>query len=65
MDKREKEQIRVNVFLEKLMNDVKTAEELGESRRIIEYFENKGYNVEKYNRRQKYRENLMLSINCN
>ncbi len=65
MDKREREQIGVNSILERMMNHVETAEDLGGSRRIIEHLENKGYNVEKYKRRQEYKEFLMFSITCN
>jgi len=65
MDKQKIKQIIINVQLEKLMEDTETAEDLGESRRIIEYFENRGYNVEKFKVKQKYREFLMCSICCN
>ncbi len=65
MDKKEREQIIVNAHLEKLMTDVKNAEDIGFSRRFIEYYEQKGFNVKYFKRRQDYREKLMLTINCN
>jgi hypothetical protein len=65
MDKREIEQIIVYEHLKKLMNDVKTFEDLGFSKRFIEYYEQKGFNVENFKKRHEYRENLLLAINYN
>jgi hypothetical protein len=41
-------EIIINQDLDKLMNSIKTVEDAGASRKIIEYFENKGYDVKKY-----------------
>jgi hypothetical protein len=65
MDKREREQIIVNEHLEKLMNDAQTAEDLGFSKKFIEYYEQKGFNVKEFKIRREYKERLLLSINYN
>ena len=40
---------------------MKTPEDLGEGKRIIEYFEKRGYDVKKYKERRDSKEKIMLS----
>jgi hypothetical protein len=58
-------EIILNADFDKLMNSIKTAEDLGASKRIIEYFEGKGYDVKKYKEMQENKERIMLSTNIN
>ena len=59
-----KEQIKVNNHLERLMIDT-SLEGMGYARKFIEYYNLKGFNVQKFKQRQAYRESLMLSVSCN
>jgi hypothetical protein len=65
MDERERRQIIINKHLQKLMDDVKSVEDLGYSKRFIEYYEQKGYDVKKFKIKQEYREGLLLAVNYN
>lgn len=58
-------QITVNEHLEKLMNDVQTLEDLGYSKKFIEYYEEKGFEVYHFKKIQEYKENLLSLINYN
>ncbi|MFH1503696.1 MAG: hypothetical protein ABIE36_03490 [Candidatus Diapherotrites archaeon] len=65
MDEELMQEIILGRDLNKPMNSVRTAEDLGESKRIIEYFEGKGYDVKKYKEIQQNKEEIMLSTNIN
>jgi len=65
LDKREREQIIVNAHLEKMMEDMKTSEDIIFSKRFIEYYEQKGFDVGSFKRRREYREILISVINYN
>lgn len=61
MDEELIREIIINADLNKLMASMKTPEDLGEGKRIIEYFEKRGYDVKKYKERRDSKEKIMLS----
>ena len=65
MDNELIKEIIINQDFDKLMNSITTVEDAGASRRIIEYFEGKGYNVEKYKRMQEIKEKDAIAREMN
>ncbi len=62
MDEELIRKIIINNNLDLLMESMKTAEDLGVGKRLIEYFEKRGYEVDKYKRMRDYKEKIMLSM---
>ena len=48
-----------------MMEDMKTSEDIIFSKRFIEYYEQKGFDVGSFKRRREYREILISVINYN
>jgi hypothetical protein len=65
MDDKLMREIILNADFNKLMNSVKTPEDIGASKRILEYFEKKGYDVKKYKQINERREKAMISGEMN
>ena len=61
MDKKERKKIIARVHLEKIIENTKTLEDIKESKKYMTYYKKKGYDVKKFEERQKYRESLLLS----
>jgi microsomal dipeptidase-like Zn-dependent dipeptidase len=58
-------EIILNADFNKLMNSIKTIEDVGAGTRILEYFENKGYNVNKYRKIQETKAKNIIAKESN
>lgn len=63
--KNSRSQSKIEEVLEFIMINYGRIEEIGFCRRIIEYYDEKGFDVENYKSRQSYREDLVNAISLN
>jgi hypothetical protein len=58
-------EIILNADFDKLMNSIKTVEDVGASTRILEYLEHKGYNVNEYRKIQETKAKNIIAMESN